>query len=101
MSRITREQVERTARLARLHLEPDEALEMTRSLEAILDYAALLEDVDTEGVEPTAHVLPLATPLRPDEARDTVPAERAVAGAPASSGTAFSVPKVLDSEAEG
>ena len=101
MSRITREQVERTAHLARLRLEPDEVLEMTRSLEAILDYAALLEALDTEGVEPTAHAIPLATPLRPDVPRDTVAPERAVAGAPASLGTAFCVPQVLDSEAEG
>ena len=101
MSRITREQVERTAHLARLRLEPEEAEAMTRSLEAILDYAAQLEALDTEGVEPTAHVIPLATPLRPDEPHDTVAPERAVVGAPAFEGTAFTVPKVLDSEAEG
>jgi aspartyl-tRNA(Asn)/glutamyl-tRNA(Gln) amidotransferase subunit C len=101
MSRITREQVEHTAGLARLRLEAGEAEAMTRSLEAILDYAALLDGIDTEGVEPTAHAIPLATPFRDDEARDTVAPERAVAGAPAHEGTAFSVPKVLDSEAEG
>ena len=100
MSRITPEEVERTARLARLRLEPDEVAAMTRSLESILDYAAQLEGVDTEGVEPTAHVIPLATPMRDDEPRDTVSPERAVAGAPAATGTAFSVPKVLESERE-
>ena len=100
MSRITRAQLERTASLARLRLEPGEAEAMTESLEAILDYAALLESVDTDGVEPTAHVMPLPTPFRSDEARDTVAPDRAMAAAPASEGTAFSVPKVLDSEAE-
>ena len=101
MSRITRAQLERTASLARLRLEPDEVETMTRSLEAILDYAAQLQEVDTEGVEPTTHVMPLSTPLRADVARDTIAPERAVSGAPAFEGTAFSVPKVLDSEAEG
>ena len=101
MSRITREQVEHTARLARLRLQPDEAEAMTRSLEAILEYAAQLDALDTDGVEPTVHVIPMATPLRPDEPHDSVAAERAVSGAPAFEGTAFSVPKVLDSEAEG
>jgi len=93
--------VERTARLARLRLEPDEAEAMTRSLEAILDHAADLETLDTSGVAPTVHVLPLPTPLRPDEALDTVAPEAAVANAPQAEGTAFLVPKVLDSEAEG
>ena len=101
MPRITREQVEHAARLARIRLAPDEAEAMTRSLESILDYAAQLEALDTDGVEPTAHVIPMATPLRADEPRDTVAPRRAVEGAPAFEGTAFSVPKVLDSEAEG
>ena len=101
MSRITREDVERTARLARLRLEDAEAEAMTRDLEAILDYAGLLGAVPTEGVAPTAHVIPLATPLRGDEPDDTLTPEQAVANAPAAEGSAFAVPKVLDSEAEG
>lgn len=101
MSRITREQVERTARLARLRLEPEEVDAMTRSLEGILGYAAQLESLDTADVAPTVHVIPMATPLRPDTARDTISPEVAVANAPEAVGTAFSVPKVLDAESEG
>ncbi len=101
MSRIDREDVERVARLARLRLSDEEAAEMTADLDRILGYVDLLEEVSTEGVEPTAHVIPLATPLRDDVPAEELPPEVAVANAPASEGTAFAVPKVLDDEAEG
>jgi len=101
MSRISRDEVERVAHLARLRLEGGEAEAMTRSLEAILDYVAQLDAVDTEGVPATAHVLPLATPLRDDEPGELLDPEQAVANAPAPRGTAFTVPRVLDDEAEG
>jgi aspartyl-tRNA(Asn)/glutamyl-tRNA(Gln) amidotransferase subunit C len=101
MSRISRAEVERVAHLARLRLEPAEAEAMTRQLEAILDYVAQLEAVDTEGVPATSHVIPLATPLRDDMPGALLAPEVAVANAPAPRGTAFTVPRVLDDEAEG
>jgi aspartyl-tRNA(Asn)/glutamyl-tRNA(Gln) amidotransferase subunit C len=101
MSRISRAEVERVAHLARLRLEPAEAEAMTLQLEAILDYVAQLEAVDTEGVPATSHVIPLATPLRDDVPGALLAPEQAVANAPAPRGTAFTVPRVLDDEAEG
>jgi Asp-tRNA(Asn)/Glu-tRNA(Gln) amidotransferase C subunit len=52
-------------------------------------------------VPATAHVIPLATPLREDEPGEVLSPELAVANAPAPRGTAFTVPRVLDDEAEG
>jgi aspartyl-tRNA(Asn)/glutamyl-tRNA(Gln) amidotransferase subunit C len=101
MSRITREEVERVASLARLRLAPSETEAMQGHLEAILDYTALLDELDTDGVAPTSHVIPFATPMRGDEPSGELSAEDVVANAPKPSGTAFSVPKVLDSESEG
>jgi aspartyl-tRNA(Asn)/glutamyl-tRNA(Gln) amidotransferase subunit C len=101
MSRISREEVERVAHLARLRLAEDEAEAMTQALEAILGYVAQLESVDTEGVPATAHVIPLATPLREDQPAEVLAPDLAVANAPAPRGTAFTVPRVLDDEAEG
>jgi len=89
MSRISREEVARIAHLARLSLSEDEAGAMAADLDTILD---------TEGVEPTAHVLPLATPFRPDEPRPSLPPEAAVANAPDHQGTAFVVPAVIEGE---
>jgi len=98
MSRISREQVAHIAGLARLKLGQDETDEMARDLDQILDYAAALDELDTTGIEPTAHAIPLATPLRPDEAVPGLDPALAVANAPESEGSAFVVPKVIDGE---
>jgi aspartyl-tRNA(Asn)/glutamyl-tRNA(Gln) amidotransferase subunit C len=98
MSRIRREEVERIATLARLSLDADEAERMTSQLDAILDYVALLGQLDTTGVEPTAHAVPLRTPLRPDRAVPGLAPELALANAPEREGSAFLVPKVIDGD---
>lgn len=89
------------AQLARLRLDDAELEAMTSDLERILGYVDLLSEVATDDVEPTAHVIPLATPLRADEPRDELTPDQAVANAPAASDGAFAVPKVLDDEAAG
>ncbi len=96
MAHITRQQVDRIAELARLSLEGEEAEAMERDLERILDYVATLQELDTEGVTPTAHAIALATPVRPDKAAEPMDPELVVANAPESVGTAFVVPKVID-----
>ena len=101
MSRIDRKEVERIARLARLRLSDSEVEAMTSQLAAVLDYAEQLSAVDTTGIEPTAHVTPVATPLREDRAAPPLSPERAVANAPAHAESAFLVPPVLEGEEEG
>jgi aspartyl-tRNA(Asn)/glutamyl-tRNA(Gln) amidotransferase subunit C len=98
MPRISHDEVERIADLARLELAPGEAQRMTDELEAILGYVASLEQIDTTGVEPTVHAIPIATPLRDDVAVAPLDPDRALANAPERSGTAFVVPKVLDED---
>jgi aspartyl-tRNA(Asn)/glutamyl-tRNA(Gln) amidotransferase subunit C len=101
MSRISRAEVGRIAHLARLRLTEAEAADAAQRLDAILDYVAQLEAVDTSGVPPTSCVIPLATPMREDVPGALLPPEVAVANAPAPRGSAFTVPRVLDDEAEG
>ncbi len=98
MSSITREEVERVAALARLSLDEGELRRVSEELAGILRYVETLERVDTEGVAPTAHVIPLATPLREDVPEAPIDPELAVANAPESAGTAFVVPKVIEGE---
>jgi len=98
MSRIDPEDVARMAALARLALSRDEISAMTEDLEQILVHVAALDELDTEGVEPTVHGFELATPLRPDVAVSPLDPELAVSNAPAREGTAFLVPKVLEEE---
>jgi len=98
MSRINRQEVDQIAQLARLSLSDDEAATMERDLERILGYVAALQELDTEGVEPTAHAFELATPVRQDVSVAPMDPDRAVANAPDAAGTAFVVPKVIDEE---
>ena len=98
---MTREEVERIAHLARLRLSPQETAAMASDLESILGYVELLDTLDTSQVEPTSHVIPLATPLREDRPGTSYPPETAVASAPKRDGSAFAVPTVLEGEDEG
>ena len=101
MAHITRDEVERVAALARLLLSDEEAERMAAELDTILGYVETLERLDTAGVEPTSHVIPLATPLRQDRAEAPLDPELALANAPAREGSAFVVPKVIEGEEEG
>jgi aspartyl-tRNA(Asn)/glutamyl-tRNA(Gln) amidotransferase subunit C len=101
VARISREEVERVARLARLSLDDAQAERMAVELDTILGYAAKLGELDTRDVEPTSHVIPLATPMRRDSETATIDPELAVANAPEREGSAFVVPKVIESEDEG
>ena len=94
---IRREEVLHVATLARLELTDAEVEALGRQLSSILEYVALLETVDTTGVEPTTHVVPMALPLRADEPRPSLAPDEALANAPARSGTSFAVPKVIES----
>ena len=101
MSRISLEEVEYTAHLARLDLSAEESADMTRDLDRILDYVTALQELDTEGIEPTFHPIPVPTPLRPDEAAEPIDPALAVSNAAEAEGTAFVVPKVIGSDDEG
>ena len=101
MTGIARDEVRRIAALARLSMDDGEIERMQRDLAAILSYVEALADVDTTGVEPTAHVIPLATPMRDDVAEPAMAPESAVANAPEASDSAFVVPKVIAAEEEG
>jgi aspartyl-tRNA(Asn)/glutamyl-tRNA(Gln) amidotransferase subunit C len=98
MPRISAEEVEHIASLARLELGAEEVTAMARDMDRVLGYVATLDELDTSGIEPTAHAIALQTPVRLDEAVPGMDPELAVEGAPQSAGTAFVVPKVLDEE---
>ena len=101
VARITRDEVEKVAALARLSLDDEAAERMASELDQILEYAQTLSLVDTTDVEPTAHAIPLPTPLREDRASPPLDPELAVANAPEHEGFAFVVPKVIEGDEEG
>jgi aspartyl-tRNA(Asn)/glutamyl-tRNA(Gln) amidotransferase subunit C len=94
--KITLTEVEHVARLARLALGAAEKEQMRSQLDAILGYIEQLHHVDTTGVEPTAHVLPLVNVMREDEVRPSYPAEAMLANAPDAHDGQFRVPRILE-----
>jgi aspartyl-tRNA(Asn)/glutamyl-tRNA(Gln) amidotransferase subunit C len=94
--KITLDEVEHVARLARLALDVDEKQQMRRQLDAILGYIEQLRRVDTTGIEPTAHVLPLVNVMRDDEVRPSYPTDAMLANAPDAFDGQFRVPRILE-----
>ncbi len=80
---LTSEEVLHIARLARISLTEGEVSRLAAQLSGILDHFAALAAVDTTGVEPTAHPLPLANVMRADEVRPSLSQQDALANAPA------------------
>jgi len=92
---ISRKEVEHVAVLARLDMDEDELEGYTRQLSSILEYMGKLNELDTEGVEPTAHVLPLKNVFRDDEVREGIEKELALKNAPDKKDGQFKVPKIV------
>jgi aspartyl-tRNA(Asn)/glutamyl-tRNA(Gln) amidotransferase subunit C len=92
---ISRADVEHVAELARLHLTDDELDRLQGQLSRILEAIAVLRDVDTSHVGPTATVLALENVMRDDEPRDGISREAALANAPLREGDHLRVPLVL------
>jgi aspartyl-tRNA(Asn)/glutamyl-tRNA(Gln) amidotransferase subunit C len=93
---ITKQDVEKVAKLARLELTEVEKTAFTRQLSQILTHVETLKQYDTAGVEPTATVLGQVNVFRADEVRPSLPVERAVANAPESTEGFFVVPKIIE-----
>jgi aspartyl-tRNA(Asn)/glutamyl-tRNA(Gln) amidotransferase subunit C len=93
--RITAGDVAHVARLARLSLTDEELELYTGQLAAVLAHAADIEALDTSGVEPTAHPLPLANVLRDDVVLPGLARDEVLAMAPATEDDRFSVPRIL------
>jgi aspartyl-tRNA(Asn)/glutamyl-tRNA(Gln) amidotransferase subunit C len=95
MSRITTEDVAHVAQLARLRLTGEELEQFTEQLAAVLDHARDVEALDTEGVPPTYHPLPLTNVLRDDVVRPSLDRAEVLAAAPVVEANRFRVPRIL------
>jgi aspartyl-tRNA(Asn)/glutamyl-tRNA(Gln) amidotransferase subunit C len=93
---IDRKDVEHVARLARLALSEAELERMRSELAAILQYVEKLNTVDVEGVEPTAHAVPLVNVMREDEVEPSFDREAMMRNAPDRAGEFFRVPRIIE-----
>lgn len=90
------EQVRKVARLARLELSEADLSTMAEQLTAILHYVDQLAELNTEGVEPLAHPLPVQNVFRSDDLSPSLPVDEALRNAPQRIGDFFGVPAVFD-----
>jgi aspartyl-tRNA(Asn)/glutamyl-tRNA(Gln) amidotransferase subunit C len=93
--RITRDDVAHVARLARLEVSDEELDLFTGQLAAVLAHADDVASLDTAGVHPTAHPLPLENVLRADEVRPSLDRDEVLGQAPSVEEHRFKVPPVL------
>lgn len=96
--KLDQETVERVAHLARLDLSQAEKEKFTEQLSHILDHAEKLNELDTEDVEPMAHVQPVNNVFRSDQVEDSLEREEVLANAPEQEKGMFKVPQIVDSE---
>lgn len=94
--KITREQVEHIAHLARLDFREKEIEAFTQQLDNILTYFDKLREVDTTSVEPTSHVLRVTNVFRNDEVKESIPVDVSLKNAPKQEGNCFRVPKIIE-----
>lgn len=94
--KISREEVEYVAHLARLALGPEEAEEFTGQLDDILQYFEKLNELDTSGVEPMQHAINIVNAFRDDDVKESYDAETALKNAPDSHEDFFKVPKIIE-----
>jgi aspartyl-tRNA(Asn)/glutamyl-tRNA(Gln) amidotransferase subunit C len=92
---LPKKEIEEIALLARLHLEPEELETMQRDLAAILEHFTALAAVDTTGVAPMTHAVPMDLRLRADVVQPSLPASDALKGAPRREGELFVVPAII------
>ena len=94
--KIDKSQVKKVAKLARLDLSEAEIEEFAGQLNAIIDYVERMNTLNTEGVEPMAHCLPVSNVFRGDIIKESLGTEKTLANAPQSDGPFFKVPKILE-----
>jgi aspartyl-tRNA(Asn)/glutamyl-tRNA(Gln) amidotransferase subunit C len=92
---LSREEVLHVAELARLSLSPAEIELFTGQLNEILEYVEKLQELDTRGVAPLAHVIPLGNVFREDQVLESLPLDAALENAPAREDGNFLVPRII------
>ncbi len=88
--------IEKVAKLARLELTEEEKITFGKQLEQILNYMEQLNGIDTTGVEPTSHVIPISNVFKEDEVKPSFPQKEVLAIAPDEEDGHFKVPKIIE-----
>lgn len=93
--KITRQEVQHVADLARLRLSDAELASMTAQLDTILSYVDKLGELDTTEVAPTTHALAVTNAFREDQVKASLDQREALGGGPETGEDCFIVPRVI------
>lgn len=93
--KLSQEDIKRIALLGRLEIEDDQLGKVDKILNDILSYMDMIEQVDVEGVEPTAHAVAMQNVMRDDVLQESLSNEQALSNAPEKENGYFKVPKVI------
>lgn len=93
---LTREDIDSVAHLSRLELTEDEKEKLTGHINRLLDNFQTLQELNTDGIEPTSHVIPVANVMRKDEARPSLPPDQVTVNGPQVAEDCFVVPRVVE-----
>jgi aspartyl-tRNA(Asn)/glutamyl-tRNA(Gln) amidotransferase subunit C len=88
--------IEKVAKLARLQLSSQERETLGNQLDHILTYMEQLNRLDTKGIEPTSHAIPVYNAFREDEARPSSPKEEVLGIGPEKEEGHFKVPRIIE-----
>ncbi|HWL08291.1 MAG TPA: Asp-tRNA(Asn)/Glu-tRNA(Gln) amidotransferase subunit GatC [Planctomicrobium sp.] len=88
--------VQKVAKLSRLKLSDEEQARYVDQIGQILNYVELLNEVDTDGIEPMAHAAELTNVFRDDVRKESLERSDALSNAPKSDGKYFLVPQILE-----
>lgn len=96
MSRISMDQVKHVAHLARLAITEEEAEKFQQQLDQMISFAEQLNELDTDEVKPTSHVLDMKNVMREDVAKPGLPVEEVVKNAPDCKDGYIRVPSIME-----
>ena len=94
--KINKEVVEHVAHLARLELKAEEVELYTEQIDRILAHMDKLNSLDTTGIEPTTHAIPLTNVFREDVVDNNFRSDESVGNAPERKGSFFKVPPIME-----
>jgi aspartyl-tRNA(Asn)/glutamyl-tRNA(Gln) amidotransferase subunit C len=93
--KISRQEVEHVAHLARLNLNRQELEKMTVQLDNILSYMAKLDELDTQNIKPMTHAFSISNAFRDDDVQHSLSRKEALANSPKHNGECFIVPRII------
>ncbi|MBE7048327.1 MAG: Asp-tRNA(Asn)/Glu-tRNA(Gln) amidotransferase subunit GatC [Ruminococcaceae bacterium] len=94
--KISKEEVFHVAKLARLKFSDSEAEALSADMESIIGFANKLNELDTEGVVPTAHAIPMSNAFREDVIKPSFDRDAMLQNAPSAEDGGYTVPKVVE-----